>query len=134
MNVPLSEDEQRILSQIEAQLYETDPGLAKEVGSTTVYTHAFRNLRWATFGFLVGVGVLIFTLSIHFLLSFVGFVIMLASALFFERNARRLGRVGLQQIAQNMRGGGFKDVLGNTGQRMRDRFKREREGGDPDSP
>lgn len=126
--MPLSEDEQRILSEIEAQLYETDPGLAKEVGSTTVYTHAFRNLRWATVGFLVGVGVLIFTLSISFLLSFVGFLVMLGSALFFERNARRLGRVGLQQIAQNMRGGGFRDVLGNTGQKMRDRFRRGNEG------
>ncbi len=46
--VPLSEDEQRILSEIEDQLYETDPALAKEVGSTTVYSHASRNLRWAS--------------------------------------------------------------------------------------
>ena len=42
VDVPLSEDEQRILSEIEQQLYESDPALAREVGSTTVYTAAFR--------------------------------------------------------------------------------------------
>ena len=122
--MPLSEDEQRILSEIEQQLYETDPGLAKEVGSTTVYTHAVRNLKWATLGFIAGVVMMILTISTHFLLAFGGFVIMLASALFFERNARRLGRVGLQQMTQNMRGAGVRDYFGNTSQRMRDRFRR----------
>jgi hypothetical protein len=43
--VPLSEDEQRILSEIEEQLYESDPALAREVSQTTIYSHAFRNLK-----------------------------------------------------------------------------------------
>ena len=123
--MPLSEDEQRILSEIEAQLYESDPALAKEVSSTTVYTHAFRNLKWATLGFVVGVGVLVFALSASFWLSFGGFLIMLASALFFERNARKLGKVGLQQMTQNMRSSGVKDYFGNPGEKMRDRFRRD---------
>ena len=37
--MPLSEDEERILNEIEDQLYETDPDLAREVSETTVYTH-----------------------------------------------------------------------------------------------
>jgi hypothetical protein len=127
--VPLSEDEQRILSEIEAQLYESDPALAKEVSSTTVYTHAFRNLKWATLGFLVGVAVLVLTLSMSYWFSFAGFLIMLASALFFERNARKLGKVGLQQMTQNMRTTGVKDYFGSPGEKMRDRFRRDQ---DPD--
>ena len=123
--MPLSEDEQRILSEIEAQLYESDPALAKEVSSTTVYTHAFRNLKWATLAFLVGVAVLVFTLSVSYWLSFLGFLIMLASALFFERNARKLGKVGLQQMTQNMRTSGVRDYFGNPGEKMRDRFRRD---------
>ena len=123
--MPLSEDEQRILSEIEAQLYESDPALAKEVSSTTVYTHAFRNLKWATLLFLVGVAVLVFTLSVSYWLSFGGFLIMLASALWFERNARKLGKVGLQQMTQNMRASGVKDYFGNPGEKMRDRFRRD---------
>ncbi|MGI9600771.1 MAG: DUF3040 domain-containing protein [Acidimicrobiales bacterium] len=125
--MPLSEDEQRILSEIEQQLYETDPALAREVGSTTVYTHAFRNMKWSMLGFVVGVIFLLMTLSVHFGVAFIGFLIMLASAFMFERNARQLGRVGLQQMTQNMRGAGIRDYLGSTGNRVRDRFRREDE-------
>ena len=123
--VPLSEDEQRILSEIEAKLTESDPDLAREVSSTTVYSHAFRNLKWATLAFVVGVVAMIATLSTHVLLAFGGFMIMLGAALFFERNARRLGRAGLEQVTSSMRGSGLRDYFGSTSQRMRERFKRE---------
>ena len=43
--MPLSEDEQRILSEIEQQLYQSDPALARDIADTTVYTHAYRNLK-----------------------------------------------------------------------------------------
>lgn len=125
--MPLSEDEQRILSEIEQQLYETDPALAREVSSTTVYSHAFRNLKWATAAFFVGVGFMIFTLQIHYLVAFAGFVMMLASAFFFERNLRRLGRVGLEQMTQNVRGVGVRDYFGSTGEKMREKFRRDYE-------
>ena len=101
--VPLSEDEQRILSQIEQQLYESDPALAREVGKTTVYTHAARNLKWALAGLVVGLVVMLSTLTISFILAFGGFLIMLAAALYLERNARRLGKAGLQQLSQGVR-------------------------------
>ena len=123
--VPLSEDEQRILSDIETHLYETDPQLAREVAQTTIYSHAFRNIKWATVGFVMGVVLMVWLLSTSYLLSFAGFLLMLVSLLFLEHNARRLGRAGLEQMTQTMRGGGFKDVLGGAGARMRDRFGRD---------
>jgi hypothetical protein len=123
--VPLSEDEQRILFEIEQKLTESDPALAREVGSTTIYTHAFRNMKWATLTFILGVILMIATLSQSFLLAFGGFLVMLASALWFERNARKLGRAGLEQMTRSDRSAGFKDYLGSTSQRMRDRFRRE---------
>jgi len=122
--VPLSEDERRILSEIEDHLYESDPDLAREVSQTTVYTHAFRNLKWATFGFLVGVTLMIFLLSVHFALAFLGFAVMLASVLWFETNARRLGRVGLQKMTEHYRGGTFREAVGGAGVRFRQRFQR----------
>ncbi len=123
--MPLSEDEQRILSEIEQQLYESDPELAREVGSTTVYSHASRNLRWAVFGFVVGLVVMILTLTVSFWLAFVGFAIMLGAALYFEQNARRLGRAGLQQISQSMRSGGLRNMLGgnDSSGSLRDRLR-----------
>jgi hypothetical protein len=123
--VPLSEEEQRILSEIEAKLYESDPGLARDIADTTIYTHAYRNLKWAMLGFVAGLVVLVLTLSVSFLLAFGGFLIMLVSALAFERNARRMGKAGIEQISQSMHTAGLRDYFGSTSSRMRDRFKRD---------
>jgi ABC-type multidrug transport system fused ATPase/permease subunit len=124
-SVPLSEDEQRILLEIEQRLTEEDPDLVREVASTTVYTHALRNLKLATALFVLGVVVMIWLLGTHAILAFGGFLIMLVAAVIFERNARRLGKAGVQQMTQNLRGNSVKDYFGSTSQRMRDRMRRE---------
>jgi len=123
--VPLSEEEQRILSEIEQQLYASDPQLAHEIADSTLYRHAYRNIRWATLAFLVGTVVMLGTLHLTFWFAFVGFLMMLASALAFERNARRLGRAGFEQLTSQMRSSGIRDSLGGSRERMRDRFRRE---------
>ncbi len=124
--MPLSEDERRILSEIEQQLYETDPGLAHEVSSTTVFSHGFRHIRLAAAGFVVGLVVLVMSLSVSYLLSFVGFLIMLTSAWYGERNLRRVGKASLQKVTQNVGGdGGVRGYFGDAGQRMRDRLNQE---------
>lgn len=128
--VPLSEDEQRILSEIESHLYESDPQLAREVAETTVYTHAFRNIKWAALGLLAGVVLMVWLLSISYLLSFGGFLVMLVSLLFLERNARRAGKAGLGQMTQSMRGGGLRHLVGGAGTRMRERYDRNDRNGD----
>ena len=121
--MPLSEDEQRILSQIEQQLYESDPALVHEVSSTTVFSHGFRHIRWAAAGFVLGLVVLLLTLSISFLLAFGGFLIMLASAWYGERNLRRVGKAGFEQVTRGVRSqGGGRGYFGEAGQRMRDRI------------
>lgn len=123
--MPLSEDEQRILSEIEDHLYESDPELAREVSQTTIYTHAFRNLKWATAGFVLGTIVMVALLSTSFIFSFVGVLIMLLSLLWFFDNAHKLGRAGLEQMTSGMRGSnGVKDAFGGAGAKMRDRFNR----------
>jgi hypothetical protein len=123
--VPLSEDEQRILLEIEQRLTEEDPDLVREVASTTVYTHALRNLKLATLLFIVGFVAMLWLLGTHALLSFGGFLIMLVAALVFERNARRLGKAGMQQFTQNLRPGFVREYFGTQGQRMRDRMRRD---------
>lgn len=122
--MPLSEDEQRILSEIEEKLYETDPSLAKEVGSTTVYTAPLRSVRWALAGLIAGFFIMVFTLSTSYLLSFGGFLIMLGAALVLERGARSLGKVGIDQITQQLRGSG-RGPFAEPAQRLRDRLKDE---------
>ncbi|OUX44940.1 MAG: hypothetical protein CBE21_00090 [Proteobacteria bacterium TMED261] len=126
--MPLSEDEERILNEIEDQLYESDPALAREVSETTVYTHPLRNLKWSIAGFIAAAVVMILTLSTSYILSFIGFLGMLGSALSLERNARHLGRTGIQQAAQSGKGSAFRQSFGSTTAKMRERFQRGEQG------
>jgi hypothetical protein len=123
--VPLSEDEQRILHEIEQQFYESDPAFAREVGKTTLYRHAGRNLKWAAAGFFCGFLLLIVAFASSLLLGFAGFLVMLASAIVFERNLRKMGRAGWQQVTGNMKAHNLGESLGDAGRRLRKRFKRE---------
>jgi hypothetical protein len=125
MRVPLSEDEQRILQEIEQQFRADDPDFARQVSSTTLYRHAGRNLKWAALGFVVGIVFLIGTLAMSYLLAFGGFLMMLASAFVFERNLRKMGRAGWQQWTDSVRTSGMRDYFGTAGKRMRDRFRRD---------
>jgi hypothetical protein len=122
--MPLSEDEQRILHQIEQQFYESDPAFAETVSQTTLYRHAFRNIKWAALGFVAGLAFLLITLQVHFVIAFGGFLAMLAAAFVIERNARKLGRAGMEQVTNSMKAGRLKDSFGSAGDRMRNRFRR----------
>ena len=123
--MPLSEEEQRILSEIEQGLYASDPALAREIADSTLYRHGARNLRWAALAFVVGIVILLGTLHISYLLAFVGFLVMLGAALAIERNLRTMGKAGVEQLTAAARARGLRDSFGSTGQRMRDRFRRE---------
>jgi hypothetical protein len=127
--VPLSEDEQRILQEIEQQFYATDPAFAREVGKTSLYRHALRQMKLAAFLFLVGVGLLVYMLVLgNFWLSFAfGAVPMFGAALWFEHNLRKLGRAGLQQVSSSMRTASLRDAFGNARSRARERFRRDDE-------
>lgn len=101
--MPLSENEQKILAEIEKHLHESDPRLAREVSETTVYRHALGSLRWTITGFVIGLGLMVALLQVHYLLAFVGFLLMLVCALGFERNLRLMGRAGMQQVSTAFR-------------------------------
>jgi hypothetical protein len=123
--VPLSDEEQRILSEIEQQLYETDPSLAHGIADTTVYSDAYRHLKRGVLAFILGMVMMIGTLNISVWFSAVGVVIMFVSAVTIEANARRMGKAGIDQLAQSMRAAGLRDYFGNRGNRMRDRFRKD---------
>ncbi len=123
--MPLSEDEQRILHEIEQQFYESDPAFAREVGKTTLYRHAGRNLKWAAMGFLCGFALLVGSFATSLFLGFLGFAVMLACAFVFERNLRKMGRAGWKQVTGNLKTTQVKEQFGDVGKRLKKRFKRE---------
>lgn len=105
VDMPLSEDEQRILQEIEQNFYADDPTLADEIGSHSVYVHCLRQMKRAALVFLLGVIVLTIALAttISFLVAFGGFIVMLGAALWFERSFRKLGRAGMNQLSETLR-------------------------------
>src|SRR5436190_886629 len=113
--MPLSEDEQRILKEIEANLNETDPRLVQEVSETTLYRHSARAIKWAVFGFVAGLALLLFTFTRVLLLGVVGFLVMLGCLLVIERNVRKLGKAGLENLTSSMRAGTLKNVFRDAG-------------------
>jgi Protein of unknown function (DUF3040) len=123
--MPLSEDEQRILQEIEANLSATDPALVQQVSETTLYRHAARAIKWAVAGFLAGLVLLILTFATSLVLGIAGFLVMLACLLVIERNARKLGKAGLDNLTGSLRGGALKGMFGNAGRRWRERWRRD---------
>ena len=126
--MPLSEDEQRILHEIEQQFYESDPAFAREVGKTTLFRHAGRNLWWAGAGFVAGFAVLVFCFASSVWLGFIGFLMMLACAFVFERNLRRVGRGWKNSWRVNKNAGasgpGIRQRAGDVGKKFKRRFRR----------
>jgi hypothetical protein len=123
--MPLSEDEQRILKEIEENLSATDPKLVQQVSDTTLYRHAARVIKWSAAGFVAGLVLMILTFTTTLVLGVVGFAVMLGCALAIEHNVRKLGKVGIESLTGSMRGGALKNMLGNAGSRWRDRWGRD---------
>jgi hypothetical protein len=123
--MPLSEDEQRILHEIEANLTATDPRLAQQVSETTLYRHATRAIKWAVLGFVAGLVLLLFTFAGNLILGMLGFLIMLGCLLVIERNVRKMGKAGFDSLTSSMRGGALKGRLGDASKRWRERWRRD---------
>ncbi|MEY4371258.1 MAG: hypothetical protein RL219_27 [Actinomycetota bacterium] len=101
--MPLSEDEQRILNQIEEQFYESDPSFAEKVSAPGLYRPALRKARWSVVGLVIGLLGLVLSLQVHFLVSFVCFAVMLGFAFVIEDSLRKVGRAGLNGVRASVR-------------------------------
>ncbi|MDO8362023.1 MAG: DUF3040 domain-containing protein [Actinomycetota bacterium] len=99
--MPLSEDEQRILRQIEEQL-QRDPGFGRNLHHATGGSRRVLVVSSALAVF--GVVLTIALLSVSPFLSFVAFCGAVVAALFAERQARMLGEAGLNHLSESVRG------------------------------
>ncbi len=122
--MPLSEDEQRILQDIERSFYENDPGFARVVSSDALYRHARRNCKLALVGFVLSLVLLLATFTSAPLLAFVGFIAMVACAVVFVQNTKRITTAGLKDVADSDRGRQVERRVRGARRRLGDRFKR----------
>lgn len=124
--MPLSEEELKILKEIEAQLNATDPQLVEQVSRTTLYRHAWRAIKWAALGFVGGLALLVLTFAHNLLAALAGFGIMLGCLFLIERNVRKLGKAGMETLTGGWREhGGLRGYFGSRTQSWRERFRRD---------
>ena len=90
--MPLSEDEQRILRQIEQEL-EQDPTFSQRG-----YRVSRRRSLVLAFGLIVGLALTIGGLAVNFVVAFAGFVLVLVMAVMLESELRLLGRERLGEL------------------------------------
>ena len=122
--MPLSEDDQRIFRDIENSFYESDPDFARRVANSPgVVGHAARNMKLAAVGCLLGFIAMVLLLPVGPVFSFLGFALMVASALVFVDSARKAGKIGLQSLNEVVKE--RRESLDEARQRIRDRRKRD---------
>tara|TARA_B110000305_G_scaffold238662_1_gene304604 strand:+ start:161 stop:496 length:336 start_codon:yes stop_codon:yes gene_type:complete len=90
--VPLSENEQRILRQIEEEL-EQDPKFAQKG-----YRLSRRRSAFIGLGLVVGLAITIGGLAVNFFVAFAGFVLVFVMTTMLESELRVLGRDRLGQL------------------------------------
>lgn len=108
--MPLSEEEQRILRQIEEQL-QRDPGFARELRPSAAGTR--RGLFVSVLLGVVAVTLSVFLLSVSPYLAFLAFIGALVAAVIAEKHVRALGDEALRQVAamrRNSSGAGRPDA------------------------
>ena len=90
--MPLSEDEQRILRQIEEEL-EQDPTFAQRG-----YRVSRRRSALLVVGLVVGLAVTVACLAVNFVAAFIAFLFVVLMAVKLESELRLLGREQLGQL------------------------------------
>lgn len=91
--MPLSEHEQRLLDQIERQLYAEDPKFAAAVRSHDVKSHLTRRIKRYAALLVLGVAALVTGAVLpNVVIGVAGFLVMLVAGLVIARTLQRLGR------------------------------------------
>ena len=89
-NQPLTDEELRVLEEMERRLREEHPKLSRAAASS-LYAHTARRIRRGVLAFVAGfLMLMLFAVAVWIALA--GFGVMLASALFIYHQLRRLGR------------------------------------------
>jgi hypothetical protein len=97
--MPLNEDEQRILEEIERQFYEEDPDLARSVASASLRSRLRPHRRLAIAGFIIGLVVMVVSLKVVWVAT-LGFILMLASAGWLAMTFRKSSEAGSDRFGK----------------------------------
>jgi len=120
--VPLNEDEQRILAEIERRFHADDPESARRIGTAGLRDYLVRNCRWATVGLFLGLVILVAAFASSWVLGIFGFLLMLASAIVLIQNIRKISRLRFEQAVRAAGVHSLGELFEDLGRRFRRRF------------
>ena len=136
--MPLSEEEQRLLEQMEQALVAEDPKFASALRGSALVARSRRHAILAVLGFLAGVAALMIgAIAALTAVAVVGFILMLTSAYVFVTAWRRVQQGDDSSSTQESAGGGEAPPSrrsrsrshGSFIERMEERWRRRREDG-----
>ncbi|ONH30496.1 DUF3040 domain-containing protein [Pseudofrankia asymbiotica] len=128
--MPLSENEQRMLEQIERALVEDDPKFASTVRSATPRTYLVRRIRRNAVLFVLGLAMLIVGVVLSqmpvltVVLGILGFSIMLAAALRGSADLRRMSGRGADHGRRGAGGAPRRRTRPSITERFEERWRR----------
>jgi fatty acid desaturase len=93
--MPLSENEQRILREIEEQLHQ-DPNFARDLSPVRATTR--RSLVTAVVGGVIAVAICVLLLGVSPYLAFGAFIAAVAAVMVAERHLRVIGDEAMQRV------------------------------------
>ena len=120
--MPLNENEERILAEIERQFHASDPESAKRIGSTTLQRYLARNCKWAAAGFVAGLIILLAGFASSWILGIFGFLVMVASAVILIQNLHKMSRLGLEQVSRSLNARNLNQAVEDFSRRLRRRL------------
>ena len=130
--MPLSDNEQRLLEQMERALYAEDPKFASAMRGANRRPGAGRRLLLGGMSIVLGLVVLVFGVAQALVpLGVLGFILMLGGTAYAVSSQRRSGPVGVVNAAGAVRPAaakGRKRQHGSFMQRLEERWDRRRDG------
>ena len=126
----LSEQERKLLEQLEASLMAEDPKFAQTLsGAGGIRIHR-RRATMAGLGFVAGLLLLVIGVQIHPAVSIVGFVVMLASAIIGVSSWQRVTGEGQPGVPTPGPSDFPKPSSQDFMEKLEERFRKRQDGGD----
>lgn len=96
--MPLSENEEKILADIEANIRRSDPGLAQHVEQTTIYRHSGRRILLSVLGLIALLAVIVISFTKTWWISFIAFGAMVVIGISLVDHVVKISKAGVDDV------------------------------------
>lgn len=93
--MPLSDDEEKILAEIEANIRKSDPDLAQHVEQTNIFRYSGKRLALSSLGIVILLGVIVATFTNAWPIAFAAFGAMVVVGISLANHITKIGRAGV---------------------------------------